>query len=122
MTAFKTLSTGLAVAALGLGLSASTPAAADPGAVIAGVIGGVAVGAIIAGAANAANHNRYGGAYGGSYGYYQADSSYGHAPAYGYRQAYQPGYDYAPRCRVVQRPVYDGWGQLAGYRQSRRCR
>ncbi len=31
--------------------------------------------------------------------------------------------DYAPRCRVVQRPVYDDWGRFAGYRAGRRrCR
>ena len=122
MTPFKTLSTGLAVAALGVGLAASTPAAADPGAVIAGIVGGVAVGAMVAGAANAANQP-----YGGQYGYYPAQPAYTPAPAYDVAPAYQPGYDedeidYAPRCRVVQRPVYDNWGRFVGYRQGRRCR
>ena len=127
MTAFKKFSTGLAVAALGVGLAASTPAAANPGAVIAGVIGGVAVGAMIAGAANAAN-----GPYGGHYGYYPSQPAYTPAPVYAPTPAYdvapanQPGYDddevdYAPRCRVVQRPVYDDWGRFAGYRTGRHC-
>ncbi len=71
----KSLSTGLAVAALGVGLSASTPAVADPGAVIAGVIGGAAVGAIIAGAASRP-------AYAAPYGYYPAQPSYQPAPIY----------------------------------------
>ncbi|HMN73511.1 MAG TPA: hypothetical protein PKA55_16750 [Rhodoblastus sp.] len=128
MTPLKTLSTGLAVAALGAGLAASTPAAANPGAVIAAVVGGVAVGAMVAGAANAANQP-----YGGPYGYYPAQPAYQPAPVYTPTPAYdvapvsQPGYDedevdYAPRCRVVQRPVYDDWGRFVGYRAGRRCR
>ena len=122
MTPFKTLSTGLAVVALGAGLAASTPAAADPGAVIAGIVGGVAVGAMVAGAANAANHR-----YGGAYGYYPAEPVYRAAPVYDVAPAVQPVYDeddvvYAPRCRVVRRPVYDDWGRFAGYRAGRRCR
>lgn len=122
MTPFKTLSTGLAVAALGASLAAATPAAANPGAVIAGIVGGVAVGAMVAGAANAANQP-----YGGHYGYYPAQPAYTPSPAYDVAPAYQPGYDedeidYAPRCRAVQRPVYDDWGRLIGYRQGRRCR
>ncbi|MCB1539657.1 MAG: hypothetical protein KDJ25_02045 [Rhodoblastus sp.] len=121
MPPFKTLSTGLAVVALGAGLAASTPAAADPGAVIAGVIGGAAVGAIIAGAAS---QPRYSAPYTG---YYPAAPAYRAAPVYDVAPAAQPVYDedevvYAPRCRVVQRPVYDDWGRLAGYRPSRRCR
>jgi hypothetical protein len=116
MNPLKTLSTGLAVAALGAGLAGATPASANPGAIIAGVVGGVAVGAMIAGAANAANAP-----YGGPYGYYAAQPAYPPAPAC------QPVYDqdevdYAPRCRVAQRPVYDDWGRFVGYRQSRRCR
>lgn len=128
MNPLKILSTGLAVAALGVGVSASTPAAANPGAIIAGVVGGVAVGAMIAGAANAAN-----GPYGGPYGYYAAQPAYppatvyAPAPVYDVAPAAQPLYDqdeidYAPRCRVAQRPVYDDWGRFVGYRQSRRCR
>jgi len=121
MNPLKTLSTGLAVAALGVGLAASTPAAADPGAVIAGVIGGVAVGAIIAGAAS---QPHYGAPYGG---YYPAQPAYQPAPAYEAGPAYQAvedadDVDYAPRCRVVQRPVYDDWGRFVGYRPGRRCR
>lgn len=116
----KSLSTGLAVAALGVGLSASTRAAADPGAVIAGVIGGAAVGAIIAGAASRP-------AYAAPYGYYPAQPAYQPAPVYDAAPAYQPVYDQdeiddAPRCRVVQRPVYDDWGRFVGYRPGRRCR
>ena len=119
MTPLKTLSTGLAVAALGVGLAASTPAAADPGAVIAGVIGGAAVGAIIAGAASQPRHAA-------PYGYYPAEPAYQPAPAYEAAPAYQPAYgqdeiDDAPRCRMARRPVYDDWGRLVGYRQARRC-
>jgi len=122
VTLFKTLSTGLAVAALGAGLAAATPAAADPGAVIAGIVGGVAVGALVAGAANAANQP-----YAGPYGYYPAQPAYRAAPVYEAAPAYRPVYDedeivYAPRCRVVQRPVYDDWGRFVGYRAGRRCR
>lgn len=122
MNPLKTLSTGLAVAALGVGLAGATPASANPGAIIAGVVGGVAVGAMIAGAANAANAP-----YGGPYGYYAAQPVYPPAPVYAPAPAYQPVYDqdevdYAPRCRVAQRPVYDDWGRFVGYRQSRRCR
>ena len=83
---------------------------------------------MVAGAANAAN-----GHYGGHYGYYPAQPTYTPAPiytpapAYDVAPAYQPAYDedepaYEPRCRVVQRPVYDDRGRFAGYRTGRRCR
>lgn len=102
----KILTTGVVVAALGSTVLASTPAAAwyngygwgwGPGAVAAGVIGGLALGAVAAGAAA--------GAYPG-YGY-----------GYGY-PAYYPAAPAAPvrTCRARQ-PVYDAWGNFAGYQR-----
>lgn len=98
MSAVKnTVAAGLAALTLGTAtISTSTPAAAwyryGWGApVAAGVIGGLAAGAIIGSAVR----------------------PYGYGPAY----AYGPG----PYPCVRRRPVYDGYGNFAGYRPVRVC-
>jgi hypothetical protein len=67
------------------------------GPLAAGVIGGLAMGAIIGGATRPA----YG---------------YGYAPAYGY----EPVPAYSP-CYRSRTPVYDAYGDFAGYRSIRVC-
>ena len=100
----KSLTAGLAAVTLAGSLAASSaPAAAWGhrgwgGPFAAGVIGGLATGAIIGSVARPA--------YGYGYGY----------PAYGYGP--EPVYD---PCYVTRRPVYDGYGDFAGYRRVRVC-
>lgn len=97
----KTMLAGLAALTLSTGVVATTaPAAAWyrggwGGPVAAGVIGGLAAGAIIGSAVRPA------------YGY---NSYYGYAPA--------PVYD---PCYRARRPVYDEYGNFAGYRPVRVC-
>lgn len=107
MTPLKTLSTSLAVVALGVGLTAATvtPAAADPGAVIAGAIGAAAVGAIIAGAASQAHGGGYYGAPNAYYAPPQPAPVYESAPAYGYQPAPAYGYQAAPAYESA--PAYE---------------
>lgn len=99
------------VTALSLGsaltISAPPASARDAGPVIAGALGGFAAGAIIG---NAMGH-------GGSY------------PAYSrgyYEGGYYPGHEYyapvyARTCYLERRPIYDSWGDFAGYRRIRVC-
>ena len=102
----SSIAAGLALATLSSGLVATaTPAAARGwGAPFAGgLIGGLAAGAIIGSATRPA----YG---------------YGYAPSYGYAPAY--GYDPVPvyeSCYRGRRPVYDAYGEFAGYRSVRVC-
>ena len=94
--------TSIATTAIALGLMASAgPANAyyyrygyDPGAAIAlGILGGALAGATIA-----------------SQGYYGYYGYYGYPPVY-------PAYPvYGARCSPV--PVYDSWGNFAGYRTA----
>ena len=101
----KTVTAGLAALTLTAGIaSASAPAAAWyrggwGGPVAAGVIGGLAAGAIIGSAAR---------------------PSYGYGPAYAYGPGYYPAPAYDP-CYRGRRPVYDSWGNFAGYRFVRVC-
>lgn len=105
MTTLRKTIAGTATAlAITAGIAASTsPAEAYwrghrggwGGPVAAGVIGGLALGAF---AAQAAGPRYYGPAYG-----------YGPTPVYG-------------ECFNRRRPVYDRWGNFAGYRVVRVCR
>ena len=92
----KTLAGTAVAASLALGLSgaAITPAAADPGAFIAGAIGGTALG-VVAGSALAGP--RY----------------YAPAPV----EYVGP----APSCWFERRPVLDPYGYVVGYRRTRVC-
>ncbi len=99
----KTIAVGVAAATLtSVVVASSSPAAAWGrggwgGPVAAGLIGGLAAGAII-GSATAP-------AYG-----------YGYAPAYGYAPV--PVYD---PCYRGRSPIYDAYGNFAGYRPVRVC-
>ena len=89
-----------AVTAMGLvaGTLVITPAAAEHGhnaaAIAGGLLGGVAAGAIISGA---------------------GPGYYGPGPVYA-----QPVYGPPPGC-IERRPVYDTYGNFAGYRPVRIC-
>ena len=101
---------GVALATLASAtVTTTTPAAARGwGAPFAGgLIGGLAAGAIL----GAATRPAYG--YGGYGGY---GNGYGYAPAYGY--APEPVYN---RCYRSRTPVYDAYGDFAGYRSVRVC-
>lgn len=104
MSFFKTLIvSGVAVATLAsAAVTTSTPAAARGwGAPFAGgLIGGLAAGALI----GAASRPAYG------YGYGYAPPAYGYDPV--------PVYDSCYRGRT---PVYDAYGNFAGYRPVRVC-
>ena len=99
----KTAIAGLAALTLGVGVAGSAaPAAAWyrggwGGPVAAGVIGGLAAGAII----GSATH---------PYGYGYGPGYYGYAP----EPVYNP-------CYASRRPVYDAYGNFAGYRVVRVC-
>lgn len=102
----KGLTVGLVALTLATGVTATTPALAwhrgGFGAPLAaGLIGGLAAGAIFGGATRPA------------YGY---DNGYGYGYGYGYRPApvYQP-------CYRERQPVYDVYGNFAGYRVVRVC-
>ena len=45
------------------------------------------------------------------------------APAYGYPAYGYPVYGapYAPACYIARQPMYDGWGNFAGYQRVRVC-
>ena len=111
MSSTKSLvAAGVALATLASAtLTTTTPAAARGwGAPFAGgLIGGLAAGAIIGSATRPA----YGYGYGSGYGY-----GYAPAPAYGY--APEPVYNPCYRSRT---PVYDAYGEFAGYRSVRVC-
>lgn len=104
----KGMTVGLAALTVATGMAASaTPAAARGGwggPVAAGVIGGLAAGAIL----GSASRHSYG--YGGYGGYGYGGYGYGNAPA--------PVYDV---CHRERRPVYDVYGEFAGYRLIRVC-
>jgi hypothetical protein len=101
----KALLTSVTVLALGSALAVSaTPASArDAGPVIAGALGGFAAGAILG--STLGHHGNYGGGY--------------------YSSGYYPSEDYAPvytrSCYPERRPIYDSWGDFAGYRHVRVC-
>lgn len=108
--ALKSLASA-ALVALTLASSAfgtSTEAAARNGR-NAALFGGLAAGALV-GSAFAGSSRAY------------ATPAYG-APAYGYygRPAYYAAPVYAPSCYRERQPVYDDWGDLAGYRVVRVC-
>ena len=96
----KTVAAAVAASTLCAGMAVTTTPAAAHGwgaPFAAGLFGGVAAGAIIGSAARPA----YG---------------YGYAPAYGY----DPIPVYNP-CYRSQQPVYDIYGNFAGYRTVRVC-
>lgn len=85
--------------ALSLGLALTAPpAAADPGAFVAGMIGGTALGAVIG---SAAAGPRY----------------YAPPPVYVAPVEYAPG----PECWIERRPVLDPYGYVIGSRPTRVC-
>lgn len=113
-SAKKTLAAGLAVLTLGTGVIASSaPASAYyrggyrgggfGGPFAAGLIGGLAVGAIAGSASR-------------PYGYYGGGYGYGYGGGYGY--APEPVYE---PCYHARTPVYDVYGNFAGYRSARVC-
>lgn len=99
----KTVAGGLIALAIGAApLAGATPAAAgDPGAAIAAGIGGFALGALAGSAARPAPPPYYG------------------APAYYPAPVYEAPPPY--RCWRERRPVFDEFGEVAGYRPTRVC-
>jgi hypothetical protein len=115
---------GIAAAAMALSLvvlGAPAPASARDGQ-NAALIGGLAAGAVIGGVIA-----------GGSQGYYRGEPAhdqyypaYRTAPAYRAYPAYSEFEVYdAPRprqCYAQRQPIYNHWGDFAGYRRVRVCR
>ncbi|GAC1552584.1 MAG: hypothetical protein NVS2B5_10290 [Beijerinckiaceae bacterium] len=100
----------------GLVAGSAVPAQAGDGAAIAaGAIGGLAAGAILGGALAG------GGGYYPSYGYgYSYAAPVYSAPAYSYGYA-APAPVYYRACYRHRRPIYDDFGDFAGYRVVRTC-
>ena len=105
-------------------VAAPAPAFANDGR-NAALFGGLAAGALVGGAiANSGRgYYREAPAYQPYYPAYEAAPVYPDYPVYRSAPAYSEYEVYAPRpCYVRRQPIYNQWGDFAGYRRVRVCR